>query len=101
MSKKGYIKKAIEKFTIDHSFIFRDWSNWYVGITRNIDKRKKEHQSKLGRKFKLFRAWKANSVADAVELEKLFLKKGMRGATGGWGRDSGYIYIYKISGPGS
>ena len=92
MSKKSYIKSAIKKFVNENSFLVTIYSNWYVGITNNPDRRDSEHG-----KRSVWKYWKADSVNDARSIEKYFLDKGMLGGTGG-GTKPIYIYIYKESG---
>ena len=72
-----------------------NYSDYYVGITKNIDDR-------------LFGAHKvpekhcwiwsqANNDSDAREVEKYFLDKGMQGGGSGGDNESVFVYVYKIS----
>lgn len=93
MQKAHYIKKAAIKYIEQNSVWFKDFTNWYVGITADPDQRHAAH----GRPS-IWRAWATNHPSHARELEKLFLQMGFKGAPGG-GTRTYYIYIYKHSGP--
>lgn len=93
MQRRAYVKRAIETFLGQNSFLFVDYSNWYVGVTADPDKRYAAHGSPS-----LWRDWQTNHPDHARDLEKLFLDLGMKGACGG-GTRTKYIYVYKHSGP--
>lgn len=76
------IRKAIMKKA--HTY-----GEWTIGITENPKTRKSGH----GNPKKWFQ-WRANTEGVVRKLEKDFLKKGMKGATGG-GKEPKYIYIFK------
>lgn len=93
MPQKTYIKKAAVKFIEQNSVWFRDFSNWYVGVTADPDTRYSAH----GRPS-IWRAWKADHPEHARQLEKFFIDLGFKGAPGG-GTRTYYVYVYKHSGP--
>lgn len=93
MQRKTYVKRAIDNFIQRNSLLFIDYSNWYVGITANPDKRHVTHGSPS-----IWREWETNHPNHARDLERFFLDLGMKGASGG-GTRTRYIYVYKYSGP--
>ncbi len=99
MARKNRITRKIKRFVGQYSLLWADHSNWYVGITSEVPRRKSSHQRRLGMELEVFSAWKARNAREAAEIEKRFLERGMQGAGGGWSRDSVYVYIYKWRGP--
>ncbi len=80
----AHIKKDNSKF-----------SDWYCGITDNVKRRLKEHESKFA--VKLPYSIECNSKASAVALEKRMHAKGCTG-DGGIGNpvaDSNCVYVFK------
>lgn len=68
-------------------------SNWYVGITENIEQRL-FGAHKVPKKKHWFIYRKAYSQADARSLEKLFVNKGCDGGAGGGDEDAIFVYAY-------
>ena len=61
---------------------------WTVGITDDPDRRRQEHGNPSG-----WYHWNADSEQVARNVEGYFLKKGMRGGSGGSGI-ANYVYIF-------
>lgn len=95
MKRKAYVKRAIITFVKQNSFLFYNYSNWYVGVTANPKTRNGSHG-----KPNLWRVWETDHHDHAREIEKHFLALGFKGAPGG-GTRTKYVYIYKYSGPGA
>lgn len=95
VSKKEFIRKAIKHFVKDHSLWFRDYGNWYIGITSNPDSLSLEHGYR-----NIWTYWEADSIREARELEMLFLEEGMHGDAMGK-TNTPFVYIFKHSGPGA
>jgi len=71
------------------------YSEWYVGITSDIDKRLfSEHNAKNTRWI-----WdEATSASAAREIEEHFINiLGTKGASGGGDEKSKFVYAYKIT----
>jgi hypothetical protein len=64
------------------------YSAWTIGITNDPQRRRGEHGNP-----KIWYHWKADSERIARNVEEYFIKKGMKGATGG-GERSIYVYIF-------
>jgi len=79
--KESEIKNAIEQ-------IVSTYSSWTIGITDDPDRRKVEHSNPT-----CWRQWIADTETIARNVEKHFLDKGMKGATGG-GESPNYVYIF-------
>ena len=99
MARKNRIVRRIKRYVKRNSLLWTDHSNWYVGITNQVPRRKAAHQRRLGMELEVFASWKARSARSAAEIEKKFLDRGMQGSGGGWAGDSVYVYVYKWRGP--
>jgi len=75
------IKSAIEK-------IVSQYSAWTIGITDDPKRRRTEHDNPDH-----WYDWRADTETIARNVEKYFLDKGMKGATGG-GEHPNYVYIF-------
>lgn len=70
------------------------YSDWYVGITDNPQKRLfQDHNVKEKNDQWLFQH--CGSASDAAEVVKYFLKKGCDGKSGGGDYNTTYAYAYK------
>jgi hypothetical protein len=65
---------------------------WTIGITDDPERRKTEHKSK-GQNVTYWKDWKADSETIARNVESYFLKKGMKGGSGG-GDHPTFVYIF-------
>ena len=99
MARKKRITRKIKRFVGRHSLLWTAPGNWYVGITKEVPRRKAAHQRRLGRELEVFAAWRARSAREAADIERGFLELGMQGAGGGWGAESVWVYVYKWRGP--
>jgi len=93
MVKKDIVHEIIEYIGNNQN---GEYTNWYVGITDDVDRRvfgSGEHNvSKNGDR------WihcPADSKKDAQEIEELFLALGMYGDTGGGDDDTTIVYCYR------
>lgn len=87
--KKNSIISDFEKYVgID------DYSDWYVGITNDIDRRLFD-EHKVDKKLDRWIYSPAESKDVAQEVEEFFLDKGMDGATGGGNADTIHVYAFK------
>jgi len=70
-----------------------NYSAWQIGITEDAAKRKGEWgQTK---NVSSWTHWKADSSTDAKDIEAHFLRKGLKGGTGGdIGRNTVFVYIF-------
>lgn len=69
---------------------------WRIGLTHDLAERKKQWKDEKGKDVTYWTTWKADSLADAQEIEAYFIGKGMKGGTGGdlSSRKSVYVYIF-------
>ena len=71
-------------------------NKWYVGITNSTDRRKAEHRiNVLGIKF--WKAYDAESMKNANEVESYFSEKGTsnRPSKNGAIKSSKFVYVFK------
>jgi hypothetical protein len=89
---EGQIKTAIE--TRVQSAKTVSYRIWTIGITDNLQRRKKEHDD-AGENTKYWVAWEADSEDVARNVEAYFLDKakGMKGGVGG-GTTGKFVYIF-------
>lgn len=74
-----------------------DYSNWYVGITNDIERRLfSEHSVDRKQDYWIYRPASSKSIAQ--EVEEFFLDAGMDGDTGGGNDDTTYVYAFKKNG---
>ena len=74
-----------------------DYSNWYVGITNDIERRLfSEHNVDCKQDYWIYRPASSKSIAQ--EVEEYFLDAGMDGDTGGGNDDTTYVYAFKKNG---
>lgn len=78
------LKRAVERHRGETPY-----SKWTVGITEDHHRRKKEHGNPPSWDW-----WPADNEKVAREVETYFLKKGMKGDTGG-GNTPKIIYMFK------
>jgi len=64
------------------------YSVWTIGITDDPKRRKEEHDNPS-----VWYHWKADTEKIARDVEKHFIDKDMKGATGG-GENPNYVYIF-------
>lgn len=71
------------------------FSAWYIGLTHDPATRKQEHVNE-GKTTTYWKQWQADSLSDAQDIESYFIKKGMKGGTGGdlSSRKTVYVYIF-------
>lgn len=68
------------------------YSTWRIGLTHDIAQRKsKWSETELCSAWK---AWLALSLRDAQDIEALFIRKGMKGGTGGSLENNKLVYVY-------
>lgn len=74
----------------------KDYSNYYVGITNDIERRLfGEHNVSKDNAWWIYCV--AYNKEEAQQVEEYFLKKGMQGDTGGGTEDSTFVYCYEIT----
>jgi len=71
------------------------YSKWYAGIATDPDQRLFTDHN-VNRKTDAWIFRKAKSEQDARYIEKYFLRKGMKGGTGG-GKNPRHFYAYKMN----
>lgn len=70
----------------------KDYSIWTIGITDNPKERKEQHKNE-GKDVQFWLEWKTESEADARDIEKYFISKGVNGGTGGI-TNATFVYIF-------
>ena len=81
-------KQSIINAIVDN-IVGSNYSDWYIGITDDPQRRKGEHDN-----LTIWHDWKADSEQIARDVEKYFLNKEMSGGMGG-GDTPNSVYIYK------
>lgn len=99
MARKSRVRKQVRKFIKAHSMLWVDYSNWYIGVTHEPERRLGAHKRRLRKPIRTHQYWKVRTARDAADVERFFLDKGMKGSYGGWGKQSRYVYIIKERGP--
>lgn len=73
------------------------FSSWRIGITQDLAGRKKYWKETEKQDIQYWTNWTADSLTDAQDIESYFIKKGMKGGTGGGGLVAGattHVYIF-------
>ncbi len=91
------VRKEVNEWIDQNSFLQVDKSRWYVGITNDGNRRKKEHEIANNRKCKYWKLWDMKSVRISLALETSLHKEGLldKDVKGGYIKDSKYLYVYK------
>lgn len=91
------IVKQVNAWVKTHSYVLVDYSNWYVGITRDPAGRFSVHKHKNDETPLHWKHFNARSNKIAQTIETFFHKKGMleTDKKGGISADSKYVYLYK------
>jgi len=92
------VRKEIKEWIEQNSILVIANSRWYVGITNDANRRKKEHEIKNNRKCKYWKMWNMKSVRLSLALETSLHKQGLldKDTKGGYNKKtSKYIYVYK------
>ncbi len=55
---------------------------WRIGLTHDIAERKRQWKDE-GQDVSHWSDWEADSLSDAQDIESFFIRKGMKGGTGG------------------
>ena len=90
-------EQIINEFEEHHKKEGSPWSDWYVGITADINDRLFGfHKVPRENHWRIHK--EAYSDAVAREIESYFLEeRGAKGGPGGGGEDSRFVYDYKIT----
>ncbi len=76
--------------------VFSGYSNYYVGITNDINRRLfDEHNVSEQKDYWIYRTADSKSIAQKVE--EYFLNLGMQGDTGGGTDNTCIVYCYRIT----
>ena len=91
MAQKNVIIDAINKKVGSTRFEI-----WRIGLTHDRYERKKYWRETEKQNVQYWSDWTAESLSDAQEIEAMFIKKGMKGGTGGdlSSRYTVYIYVF-------
>jgi len=91
------VRREVIKWIEENSFLITNNSRWYVGITNDTERRKKEHQIKNNRECKYWKIWNMKSVRLALALETSLHKQGLldKDIKGGYKPNSTWLYVYK------
>ena len=99
--KIGAIKRAIENHihpNSGRSFLYSMYKNWYIGITNDPAIRKAQHEYQKELTAMHFQWWEADSLDNALEIERHFhdLKMQDKHGAGGAKKNSTMVYVFKI-----
>ena len=89
MATKDSITTAIESALGKTAY-----HNWRIGLTHDSDERKKYWKETEKQSVNRWSQWQANSLSDAQDIESHFIKRGMKGSTGGELSATKAIYVY-------
>ena len=70
------------------------YSSWRIGLTHDLAERKKYWGETEKKDVSCWTSWTADSLADAQDIENLFLQKGMKGGEGGNLSAYKTVYVY-------
>ncbi|WP_196888082.1 GIY-YIG nuclease family protein [Aureivirga sp. CE67] len=95
--RKRKVKREIFKWVRRNSFLVSNHKRWYVGITNNSARRKREHEAKNKAECKYWKAWDLESIQMSLDLETELHRIGMldKDYKGGYTNRSTFIYVYK------
>ncbi len=95
--KSRKIQREIFRWVRKNSFMYANNARWYVGITNNGVRRKREHEAKNKCKCMHWKIWDLESVKHSLDLETKLHNIGMldKDSKGGYNTKSTYIYVYK------
>ena len=88
MASKASIMIAIQ------SKVGSGYSAWRIGLTHDLVERKGYWRDTENQNIGSWFDWTADSLSDAQDIEAHFIKKGMRGGTGGALTAYRTVYIY-------
>ena len=88
MATKTSIVTAIESKVGSH------YGLWRIGITHDLAERKRYWKDTEDLSVDYWSDWTADSMYDAQDIESHFIKKGMKGGTGGDLSNSKTVYVY-------
>lgn len=71
------------------------YSDFYIGITNDIERRLKEHNVSKSNTWWIYRT--ALDSDTARDVENYFLQQGMRGDNSGGNNSSNIVYCYAVS----
>jgi hypothetical protein len=69
-------------------------SIWRIGLTHDLDERKRYWKDTEKQSIDYWSDWKSDSLRDAQTIEARFIAKGMKGGTGGDLSASKTVYVY-------
>ncbi|MGD1156190.1 MAG: hypothetical protein ABSA41_10210 [Terriglobia bacterium] len=89
MATKASIMAAIESKVLTYNL-------WRIGLTHDLAERKRYWKDTKNENITYWSDWTADSLSDAQDIESHFLKKGMKGGTGGdlSAKKTVYVYIF-------
>jgi hypothetical protein len=71
-------------------------SAYRIGLTHDLGERKKYWGQTSKLDISYWKAWEADSLSDAQDIERTFINRGMKGGTGGdlSSRYKTYVYVF-------
>lgn len=82
----------------EKSIFFTNYSNWYSGVSKHPETRKKQHQNQKNIPAKHFKYYKTDNVETAVYIEKQMHELGLLCKDGGnYDTASKNVYIFKLT----
>ena len=87
MASAVVIEGEIAKLVVNSRY-----SDWTIGVTDNLARRKVEHELE-GEDTTRWRRWDADSEGEARTVEAVFLGRGMKGGVGGGG-SADFVYVF-------
>lgn len=89
MATKATIMAAIEAKVSTYNV-------WRIGLTHDLAERKAYWKDPKQQNVKYWSDWRADSLSNAQDIQAHFIKKGMKGGTGGdlSAKKTVYVYIF-------
>jgi len=82
----------------EKSIFFPVYSNWYSGVSKHPETRKKQHQKQKNIPAKHFKYYETDNVETAIYIEKQMHEIGLLCKDGGnYDTESKNVYIFKLT----
>jgi len=92
------IINLFKQYIEEKSTLFTVYSNWYSGVSKHPETRKKQHQKQKNIPAKHFKCYETDNVETSVYIEKQMRKLGLLCKDGGnYGKTSKNVYIFKLT----
>ena len=88
------MKKSDIKAEIASKVGNQSYDIWRIGLTHDLEERKKYWTETVKQNTKYWSQWEADSLSDAQDIELYFTDKGLKGGTGGDLSPDKTVFLY-------